>query len=280
MKANLNAETVGAYIKMHNKLKMPFTLTVSNYTTKIKSNAFDLHFMKNEQSNKVFAAFAKIKKDCLRYPLPKINKKNIEYYNHAFDNCDFYADTIFNIDIKSAYATVLYIDGFISQQTFDYINSLKKQERLACVGMLAGKKNVFAINENGEITDEQEITSPTADYFFYCVKRVQDIIQGAAKILGDSFLFSWVDGIYFLENPKSAKKTAKILIESYFKNEKYFVTFEQLKNFHIENKKDFFRCTYEKMQNNIFKEKSIVVPKMDSTHIKKITDYLKTKKYD
>jgi len=52
-------------------------------------------------------------------------------------------DVIFNIDIKSAYATILKNDGLITQKTFDFINRLPKQERLTAVGMLAGKKNIF-----------------------------------------------------------------------------------------------------------------------------------------
>ena len=209
LKAILKSELVNKYIQLHKNLNIPFKITLSNYTTRIVSNAYDLHFMKTEQSNQTFAAFAKVKKDCLKMPLPVIQKNKLKYFTHKLENKNIYADTIYNFDLKSAYANILFKDGYITEQTFLYINKLPKLKRLAAVGMLAGKKNIYEIGPAGEVLSEEKIISPTSPYFFYCVQRMAEIIKGAADILGNGFLFSWVDGIYFNDCPETVKEDAK-----------------------------------------------------------------------
>lgn len=279
MKAVLDATTVNAYMKLHKDMKIPFTLTMSNYTTRIKSYLYDIHFMKQEQSNRVFAAFNMVKSDCKKKPMPKVNISNVEYFSEAFMPHDFYSDVLFNFDIKSAYATILFNEGFISKDTFDFINKLPKQERLACVGMLAGKKNIFEIDADGEVESEQTIISETAEYFFYCVRRTHEIIKGAAQLLGEGFIFSWVDGIYFLENPDTAEKSARIIIEEYFNKKKFRVTFERLTQFEVQVKEDYYHCTYRKVDSaGELEYKVMNVPKKENRALAKISEYLLNKK--
>ena len=172
MKAILNSESVNAYIDLHKQMKLSFKLSLSTYTARITSNYCDIHFMKSEQPNRVFSAFNSLKSEVVKTKIKPINAGKLSYFaeNFGFDN--FYTDYIFNIDIKSAYATILKNDGLISEKTFTFISSLPKQERLACVGMLAGKKNIFTINEQGETVTDETIISPTSDYFFHCVNII------------------------------------------------------------------------------------------------------------
>ena len=270
MKAILKSELVNKYIQLHKNLNIPFKITLSNYTTRIVSNAYDLHFMKTEQSNQTFAAFAKIKKDCLKMPLPVIQKDKLKYFTHKLENKNIYADIIYNFDLKSAYANILFKDGYITEQTFLYINKLPKLKRLAAVGMLAGKKNIYEIGPAGEILSEEKIVSPTSLYFFYCVQRMAEIIKGAADILGNGFLFSWVDGIYFNDCPETVKEDSKIIIEEYFKKINMPVTFEILTEFEIKENKHHYKTTYCKEG----KLKVINIAKEDSILINKITSYL------
>lgn len=280
MKAILDYATVNAYQELHKQMKIPYTLTISNYTTRIKSLAYDIHFMKHEQSNRCFAAFNMVKNDVIKKPLPKLSINGLNYFSEAFAPHDFYSDIIFNFDIKSAYATILFNEGFITEKTFNYINALPKQERLTAIGMLAGKKNVFEIGQDGEIINEQTIISDTANYFFYCVKRVFEVIQGAAKLLGEGFLFSWVDGIYFLENPYSAENTAKIIIDNYFKEKNFKVTFEKLTEFNVTVKKEYYHCSYKKEnKNGQLEYKTMNVPKKENVIVKRITEHLINKNY-
>lgn len=267
-------------MELHKQMKLPYTLTISNYTTRIKSLAYDIHFMKTEQSNRCFAAFNMVKNDVIKKDIPKLSINGLNYFAEAFLPHDFYADVIFNFDIKSAYATVLFNEGFITKKTFDYINRLPKQERLTAIGMLAGKKNIFIIDKDGEIESEQTVISETANYFFYCVKRVYETIKGAADILGQGFLFSWVDGIYFLENPDSAENTAKIIMEHYFKDRNFKVTFEKIHEFNVIVKKEYYHCSYKKEnKTGQYEYKTMNVPKKENISIKKITEHLINKNY-
>lgn len=280
MKAILDYSTVNAYQELHKQMKIPYTLTISNYTTRIKSLAYDIHFMKHEQSNRCFAAFNMVKNDVIKKPMPNLSINGLTYFTEAFQPHDFYSDLIFNFDIKSAYATVLFNEGFITEKTFNYINALPKQERLTAIGMLAGKKNVFHIDKDGEIESEETIISDTANYFFYCVKRVYETIQGAAQLLGKGFLFSWVDGIYFLENPDSAENSAKIIIEHYFKEKNFKVTFEKINDFNVVIKKDYYHCSYKKLKPDGSSEYKIMnVPKKENIIVKRITEHLINKNY-
>lgn len=275
MKAILTAEAVNGYIDFHKKMKIPFSLSVSTYTARIVSSYCDLHFMKSEQPKRVFLAFNMIKSDLKEKRVKPIQTEKLTYYTHSLDEKDFFSDLIFNIDIKSAYATVLLNDNLITKKTFNYLQTLPKQERLAAVGMLAGKKNIFEINQDGEIISEKTVISETADFFFYCVKKTGQIMKQAAQHLGAGYLFTWVDGIYFLENPKSARKAGEILTE-FFNDNGYKVSFQELNNFEIKNKTGYFCCTYEKEG----KKKLLNIPKNSTEAALKITNHLLTKSYE
>jgi hypothetical protein len=275
MKAILNAEAVNQYIDLHKDLNINFELTLSTYTARIKSNYCDIHFMKSEQPNRVFAAYNKVKNDVVKKPIKKINAAKLKYFSCGMKNEDFYSDVIYNIDIKSAYASILFNDRMISEETYNYLKKLPKMERLACVGMLAGKKNVFQMSSTGEVISETTIISPTSDYFFYCVKRTAQIIDKAAKHLGAAFLFSWVDGIYFLQNEK-ASKTAGRILQEYFEEQNLKTTFETLENFEVTSLETHFNCKYIKDG----KHKYINVPKNDNKILEKITNHLINKNYE
>lgn len=274
MKAILNPEAVNAYIDFHEKMKLPYTITISNYTTRIESNLHDIYFMKREQSNRVFAAFSKVKSDCKKKNCPPIDRDNLQYYSSSFSKPEFHAERVYNIDIKSAYASILFNDGFISKETYKYVCSLKKMDRLAAIGMLAGKKNIFEVDENGDIVSEKTVISETVDYFFYCVKKTAEIMNECIKHLGSAFLFSWVDGIYFLQEESSGIKAGQIITD-YLNEINLKCTFEVLDNFNVALKKDHFNCTYYKEG----KLKVMKVPKVESIAQEKIINYLTKKNY-
>ena len=274
-KAILSADVVNQYIDFHKEMKLPFTLTLSTYTARIKSNYCDLYFMKAEQPNRVFCAFNKVKKDVTTQQIKKIKMASLQYYSSNFKDENFYSDVIYNVDIKSAYATILYNDGLISKSTFDYLNSLPKMERLASVGMLAGKKNIFTMDADGEVIDEKTEISPTADYFFYCVKRTAEIVNTASKHLGKAFLFSWVDGIYFLQANERASINAGNIIKEYFEDNKFKTSFDILREFEVIGKPDYYNCNFIKKDKKTF----INVPRPSHKILKQITEHLLTKTY-
>jgi hypothetical protein len=270
-KVELTPANVKKYIDIHTKLKLPFEMTVSNYTTMIKSSLYDLHFMKNAQNNRTFSAFQKVKCDCVRRPVPSINPMNLNYFSTNIFQNDFYADIIYNIDLKAAYATVLLNDKFITEETYKHLMTLPKMERLASVGMLAGKKSVFKINAEGKPTESYDVISATSDYFFYCVQKTFDIMHEARCLLQESFLFSWVDGVYFLDTEN--KNYDHVM--NFFEENKFRAAFETLKEFHVRNKKSYYACSYWKGE----KKKFMNVPKQQNEIRKNISNYLLTKEY-
>jgi hypothetical protein len=176
-------------------LQLDFELTTSNYTTTICLNNGTRKFLLQKQSAKTFSAFQKIKSDVKGKKVPRIKEENLIYFQHDFKK-EASFDKVMNIDLKSAYATILLRDGFITKETYEYLEGCNKRERLASVGMLASQKRIFYY-KNGIPTDHDTIKSKTAGIFFHCVKKTYEIMSRLKMICGNKYLFTWVDGIYF-----------------------------------------------------------------------------------
>ena len=87
------------------------------------------------QSKRCFAAFAKIKSDVLKVMPPEISGDKLIYFQYDFTKSVSH-DTVYNIDLKSAYAAVLFKEGFITKKTWEYLKSVDKEDRLATVGKI------------------------------------------------------------------------------------------------------------------------------------------------
>jgi len=251
----------------------PFNVSVSNYTTSLISEEYNIKFLKNMQSLRAFAAAAKIKKEVKEKPLPNIDMKENKYFDTGFKGNDFYSDKVFNIDLKSAYSTILFNDGFISAKTFNYISKLKKQDRLTSLGMLASRKRIFYYNSKGKETHSEEIINPLSNFFFYCVQKTENIISEIKHdILQDAFLFSWVDGIYF-NNPYYSKLIQEYLNDVY----KMKSTFKELSEFEVKTKSDIYRISF--FEEPEHKKKSFAIPIPETNFKKELCDYLLKKDY-
>lgn len=200
-----------AYMKYLKNTGIPFEMFVSNYTAKFKTELFERKFVHNMQSNRAFACFAKLKSDLKDKPIPDIDQDKLSYFVHNFKQ-DIQHANVTNIDLKSAYATVLYNDGYISKATMDYISKGTKQDRLVSVGMLASKKQYFKF-DTGKIIQNDEIISPTSNFFFYAVRRTSEIMDDLKVICGNRYLFTWVDGIYFIPDME-VEQACKAYIEA------------------------------------------------------------------
>lgn len=248
-------------------------MTLSNYTAKIETinPAYNAYFMKSEQSKKVFVAGKMIEKDLLGCKMPDVDMSKNEYYSLGLIR-PFYSDVMYNIDIKSAYATILYNDGYLSGKTFKYINKLDKQERLAALGMIASKKEIFEYSRSGRVTKHEEVINPLSPFFYYCVQKTNDIILDLKnKIMMNSFIFSWVDGIYYNDN--SCTNVAKEYL-----NDEYRLnsTTKELTEFEAEKKEQFFDITF--MDNGVKKEFAVPIP--ESNLKRKIISHLLNKDYE
>lgn len=220
-----------AHIDFLTETRQTFELSSSNYTTGIKSDAWPGKYVQNLQSNRAFACFAKLKKAVKDRPVPDVKSEDVRYFQHNFKK-DLYVERVTNIDIKSAYATILFNDGYIDEATYKYVCGATKQERLASVGMLASRKEVFQFVK-GEPVDEEEVVSGKAGFFFYSAKRTFEIMDDLKRICGNSYLYTWVDGIYFLPNSGAERECRQ-----YLEGIRFGHTVDYLSGFDVSIKQD------------------------------------------
>jgi hypothetical protein len=244
VKSLTNLEQINRQIDFLKEMNIFYKYIISNYTTTIETKSNIYQFNDRLMSNRAFVAYNMIKKDLKEFSAneqPDTRAAGLQYFDTFIEN-SVNIETCFLVDIKSAYATILLNDGFISPQTFGYISTLPKKARLAAVGMLAGRKDVFYF-QGKELTGTDVIINPLESYFWYCVKRTSEIMLQIRK--ETDCLFYWVDGIY-LKNESDVKKAKEILsAEKYFFSEKKIFSFQALtrenKNKDIFNQISFFQ---------------------------------------
>jgi hypothetical protein len=205
--------------------------TFSNYTTKIETPSKIYKFNDTNLDPRSFIGFQMIKRDLREYTAneyPNISKFNLQYFE-SFAEKKIFLRKAYLLDIKSAYATILKNDGFICEDTFNYINNLPKSARLSCVGMLASNKNEYTF-KGKKIISIQNIVSAEENYFWYCVKRTSEIMLKIAEQTEP--IFYWVDGIYF-KNKKDLLTAIEIL-----KEEKYFYSVKNIFYFNLQVKEN------------------------------------------
>jgi hypothetical protein len=213
-------------------------------------------------SNRAFAAAAKIKSDIVKRNIepPEIDKRGLRYFDFNSKYIKTVSGDVYNIDLKSAYAHVLFNKGIASPDTFAYLSKIDKIDRLAACGMLASVKYIFEHNEHDEIIRHEIAENPLHPYFYICVKEVGVIMRKLIELIGRGYLMYWVDGIYF-DNLRNIDK-----VTDYLKSIHYPHSFEILKDFTANDK----YVSYIKDG----KLKQINVPKPNSEVNRFLIDYL------
>lgn len=231
-----NART---HINYMTQAREDFILTSSNYTTQIETEENKWKYVANIQSNRTFACFAKIKSDIKGKIIPDISRDELIYFQHDFKS-SMYIESVLNIDIKSAYATVLKNDGFISEKTYKYLAKATKPERLASVGMLASKKEIFEFKSGNPITVEEKI-SENSGLFFHAVQRTYEVMSELKKMSERNYLYTWVDGIYMLPDELSKFRCINYLSDLNFK-----YSIDLLEEFEVKLKPESILVTFKK----------------------------------
>lgn len=189
------------------KNKIPFRYSLSSRTIVIEYSGVREKFMQNKMNAKAFIAYAMIKRDLIskKIKIPNISSWHVRYYQHDIKKTERIKQGYY-IDIKSAYANILFNDGYITEKTFVYIMSLPKTDRLACIGMLASKKQWYSVAANGEVVEEYEEVNELSGIFFYAVKKTFEIMDVCKMLLGaDNAILNWVDCVYFRTYDDRAK---------------------------------------------------------------------------
>lgn len=249
-------------------VNLPYRVTESNYTLKIESSFCNRYFLQNVRSGFCFAVGKMIIRDIKATGLvaPEVNKFDLKYFNFNVPDKikkGLHVGEVYNIDIKSAYANVLYNHSLVSEKTLRYMGMLAKEDRLAAVGMLASHKEIFEILGTEVLHSYSEI-SDMRDWFYFCVNRTNEIMQTCANFMGNDFLHFWVDGIFF-ENKKHAEK-----VGNYLNSIGYKYSFETLTDYTYFEDNKGERVEYYKDGE----KKQLFLPKKNSEVIKYLVDFL------
>lgn len=259
-KYKLDDKKLNSCLALASSSGLEYKLTLTNYTAKIeceKSEVLNFHFMKEFKKITFFNIYRLLKKECSEHILSnKITLGEVKYYE-VVSKEDFVSKEIYNIDLTSAYLHVLKNENIISDDLYKKLNKLPKIDRLGIVGMLASKKHVYYMK--GDNIEDLEIIEDKglSNLFFYCVFKTHEIMTEIKKILGESFVFIWVDGIYFTDQEKIKE------CKEYLKTINYPFKVEVLKNFSYNKYNGNADISYLKMN----KTKSFNIPMEKGTFL-------------
>jgi len=233
------------------KNKRNFTFKASTYSREILTdNGLKIFYADDKINMSVFNVAKKLKeelKPCLQSF--EVNKQNLFYFlsNQKYN---FKETKTVYFDIKSAYLSVLYNSGLISDEIFNKISELPKKERLVCLGLLAYEPQFFEY-ENGKLkpSESRRIKNEFSNVFFWCVKEVSRIMTLCVQKLESDFGFFWVDGIFFKDTQENREAISEI-----FRIENVNFTVEETDITEIEEKENgiSMKISYKDKEKNFF----------------------------
>jgi len=149
-------------------------------------------------------------------------------------------ENVWEADITAAYYRAALNLGFISKELFDTCLKLRKCDRLRLMGSIATRK----YNErydNGELeSSEIKKDELLRSAWFKICSYVDMAMKTLKEILGELFLFYWVDGIYFYagKSGKGKRKPDDLLFWEKVLGERFHFDWKLIKlsKFEIENK--------------------------------------------
>lgn len=207
IKAQYDSKIINALQKNLIRQKQTFELTLSTYTTRFSLKDVEFVFMLECINESCFSAYHKVKTDVINKPMPKVHQRDIVYF--CSNVVPMKRPVIYATDIKSAYANILFNDGYLTLDTFSYLQTVRKPDRLASIGMLAGHKTTYFFTK-GKCKGSADDFSSNSDYFFYCVKRTNSIMNDCRRAIGNDFVLTWVDCIYY-KSEESRKEIERVL---------------------------------------------------------------------
>jgi hypothetical protein len=251
-------ELVEATIRGLKNANTKFNVYHSTYSTTIEfpDKGEKIHYTTYNYRNKVFQASRCIVKNLSENPLAHQIKEIIWNQNNFGSKNGWNpkeCKEVINIDISKAYASCLYNSGLISEQTFSFLNSLKKHERLPAVGMIAKRQVVYRYNE-GECISFDKVQGEWSNIFFYIIHQVNSVMRDCQMIAGDYFCFYWVDGIFI---DKRIDKQTLQEIELCLQDAGYKYKYEKVENFKAFRDRDKIHVNMVKNgepKNYVFKD--------------------------
>lgn len=232
------------------KFKQDFVFENSTYTAKIITKETEISFITREMDFSAFIAHSKIKKDIKNSEVKKPNIKpiDLDYFEQNLQG--EHLNYVLNFDLTKAYPTVLLNGGFITVETYDYLCSIGKTERLAAIGMLARKKNIIEYEKGLPKAGSLKIDrKETSEYFYYCIQQTTNIITEIKENVKNRFLFTWVDGIYFETCTNEDLNFAIETVKKICTKHKILFTHEILTDYVCDFKNGLFHVCFNKGEN-------------------------------
>lgn len=236
---------------------LTFSIGVGKYSHWIDFPDERIKFIMRNQSRKTFIGTGMLKRDFKRESASVI-LSDLEDNVKESDNIYFSVGTFLNfhhkelwcVDLNSAYLQCLFNLGLITPKTSYWISKhLTKQERLVAVGMLAKQKHIYSFSEGKQVGDPDIDADKYRFVFNAVIQETNAILEKAARIAGDDYIFYWVDGIY-LKDEWSA-----LLIAELFRDNGFPCKIEYLTNFESQNHLKHMQFTFykdgEKKMHNI-----------------------------
>jgi hypothetical protein len=232
MKFKRSFDLVEGTIRALKSANAKFNVYHSAYSTTIEfpDEGRRMTYTTYNYRDKVFGASRCIVKDLTDNPIAH-QIKNMTWSTNNFGSKNGWnpkdCKEVINIDISKAYASCLHNSGLISQRTFDFLNSLKKHERLPAVGMIAKRQVLYRYNE-GDCVSFDKVTSEWSNIFFYVINQVNSCMRDCQMLAGEHFCFYWVDGIFV---DKRIDKQSLAEIELCLQDAGYKYKYEKVENF-------------------------------------------------
>jgi len=198
--------------------KMPFTLVTSGSANELYSDIWNFKSTDKTFEVKNMNFVKKVKKYAIdnyvamKFIGSNFREMDIQYVSVKKDvqSGDTFED-ICCLDIKNAYWQTAFLMGVISKEIYEEGVTKDKITRLASLGSLAKKKEVFRFDgENYRMIDTIR-NYETENIWFAICHRVSEIMKVLVSDLGGDFLFYWVDGIYFKRTDEHIKKVTDFL---------------------------------------------------------------------
>lgn len=263
-----------AFIKMLIHLKADFIVKNSNYTVEIETKHEKHKYLTTLRDLSFFGLSSKLKKYYRDHPeiverckADALVNGPSQYFNSKPYQIPFHAQRVINIDLKAAYPNILRIYDMISPDLYRRLMQLNKNTRLQVLGSLAGTKTIFQYYQ-GECVNTSVDESEFKPVFMFAVRNCDLIMEQVAQILGQFYIFYWVDGIYFQNDVFMSMMRE---IDDYFAEMDLDWSINYLTDFRCSRQGDNISFEYKKdgrMKGPlVFPDKTLVMEK------KKIRDY-------
>lgn len=197
---------------------LPFTLVTSGSSVELYSDVWNCKSIDKTFTVQNMNFIKKIKKyvidNYVALKFIKVDYKNTEINYIDVNNSIIEGQTfekVCCIDIKNAYWQTALLMGIIDNEIYN--EGLKKDKitRLASLGSLAKRKDYYSFDGVRYKHIDTVRSFETENLWFAICKRVSDVMQDLVKLLGDDFIFYWVDGMYFVNTPENREKVSNYL---------------------------------------------------------------------